>query len=246
MSKSASVNDLMFVTCVSNIEVLAQRLLASPCLKSGGYRLNAHFNCSSAAQAFNAAIASDDKQATWLVWVHQDVFLPEDWDRTFVHALGEAQAQFPKLAVVGVYGVVDTGNNARRAGHVLDRGCVLREPCALPCLVDSLDELLFAVRMDSGLRLDPNLGFDFYATDLVLQAQAAGLQSAVVEAYCEHWSLMPSKGMVSSQVTQRILASAKVFESKWAHRLPLTTPCFDIAREGDVKAFIDAVTFPAS
>jgi hypothetical protein len=175
------------------------------------------------------------------VWVHQDVFLPEGWDSRFVDALAVAQQRFPKLAVAGVYGIGGAGANSRRAGHVLDRGVLLHEAAGLPCAVDSLDELLFAVRVDSGLELDPALRFDFYATDLVLQAQTKGWQCAVVDAYCEHWAQTPASGAVPQTMLQRILDSALVFEKKWAQRLPVTTPCFSIERAGDVAACLNQI-----
>jgi len=239
---------LNFVACASDPAVLDRRLLASPCLQRGGHMLAVYFNAASAAHGFNAAMASltsTSSGAAWLVWVHQDVFLPEGWDTRFTRALAEALLRFPRLAVAGVYGIAGAGTDARRAGHVLDRGTLLREPAPLPCLVDSLDELLFAVRVDTGLQLDPALGFDFYATDLVLQAQARGWQCAVVDAYCEHWSGTPASGAVPQAVVERIQASAEVFERKWAERLPITTPCFNIARPGDVAAFIESIVVRA-
>jgi hypothetical protein len=236
--------ELRFVSCANQLSVLGQRLLASPCIGPGGHALAVHFNVSSAAQGFNDAMVAASGSASdnrWLVWVHQDVYLPESWDEKFCTALAQAQARFPLLAVAGVYGLTGAGAAARRAGHVLDRGQLLREPTPLPCLVDSLDELLFAVRVDAGLRLDPALGFDFYATDLVLQAQAAGWQCAVLDACCEHWSDTPASGAIAPRVVQRIKSSAAVFERKWAQRLPISTPCFNIARAGDVAAFIDSI-----
>lgn len=230
-----------FVTCASSLATLGQRLLASPCLAAGGYPLAIYFNASSAAEGFNSAmrVAND---VEWLIWVHQDVFLPDGWDVGFARGLIDAQTRYPDMAVAGVYGVAGAATLAKRAGQVLDRGNLLREPEPLPCLVDSLDELLFAVRVDSGLRLDPALGFDFYATDLVLQAQANGRQAVVIDAYCEHWSDTPASGCVPGTVVDRICASAAVFERKWATSFPVTTPCFDIARKGDVAEFIRRIT----
>lgn len=233
-------SDLMLVTSVSQFDVLRARLATSPCLQRGGMPWVAHFNCRSAAAAFNATLDSQPHVA-WLVWAHQDVFLPEGWAHRFAAALREAQQQFPRLAVAGVYGVHGTGARAVRAGHVLDRGRELKEPAALPCEIDSLDELLLAVRVDSGLRMDPAMGFDFYATDLVLQAREAGLSSVVVEAYCEHWSDTPASGQMPRALTDRVKANASAFERKWAHRMPITTPCFEIAKPGDVAAFVDAI-----
>lgn len=233
--------ELSFVSCVSDQEVLAKRLLASPCLRDGGYPLAAYFNVLSAAQAFNATALGAFEPNTWLIWVHQDVYLPLDWDAQFKTNLREAQLAFPALAVVGVYGVAGTGASVQRAGHVLDRGQTLHESAPLPCLVDSLDELLFAVRCDSGLRLDPALAWDFYATDLVLQAQSRGYQAAVVDAYCEHWSDTPTQGVFPRQLAQRIAQSGAVFEAKWAPRLPVQTPWLSVERAGDVGRFIDSV-----
>ena len=107
--------------------------------------------------------------------------------------------------------------------------------------MDSLDELLLAVRVNTGLRMDPAMGFDFYATDLVLQAQEAGFCAAVVDAFCEHWSDTPARGAMPRQLIERVKTNGRAFESKWAHRFPIQTPCFGIAQCGDVAAFVDAI-----
>lgn len=237
---SLQKTQLLFVCGVSQLAIAQQYLLASPCLQRNGLPVVMRWNASSAAEVFNSVLDSRPTQL-WVVWVHQDVHLPEGWDTHFCQAITKAEAQLGALAVVGVYGVSGYGDSAQHVGHVLDRGTELYGNAPLPCLIDSLDELLFAVRTDCGLRLDPALGFDFYATDLVLQAQAAGLQCAVVDAYCEHWSSTPSQGEVPDSLVQRIAASAQVFEHKWATHLPITTPCFDIAQPGDTLAFLEAV-----
>jgi hypothetical protein len=226
---------LSFVTCATDPEVLNRYLLASSCISSGKYPLVICTHASSVGAAFNKELLRQ-RQALWLVWVHQDVLLPSGWDTRFIAALAEAERRFPRLAVAGVHGLSGTGEQAQWAGTVLDRGTLLQEPAPLPCLVDSIDELLFAVRTDSGLQLDPDLGFDFYGTDLALQAQERGLQVAVLDACCEHWSATPREAGVPRSTLERIAASGAVFERKWTHRLPLETPCFSICRPGDVAA----------
>ena len=58
MSEAIRLPDLMLVTGVSRIDVLSARLAASPCLQRGGLPWVAHFNCDSAAMAFNATLDS--------------------------------------------------------------------------------------------------------------------------------------------------------------------------------------------
>ena len=229
---------LGFVSAVSNFEVLRQQLMRSPCFQTGQMALTIHANAASAAQAFNDALQST--RVDWLVWVHQDVYLPTDWEKRFVDQLLLATHRWPQVAVAGVYGVQDRGDRAQHVGHVLDRGRRIAPQAALPCLADSLDELLFAVRVDSGLAMDPALGFDFYATDLVLQAQARGRQCVVVDAFCEHWSSTPTSWPLPPSMCRRIQSSAEIFEAKWAASLPVTTSCFDIRKLGDVATFLQA------
>ena len=232
---------LSFVTGVSQWDVLLQNLARSPCLQKGQHQWSALSNAASAAHAFNPAMTAAEQLAPsnhWLVWAHQDVYLPQGWDLKFASALQEAVSHWPMLAVAGVYGVSGFGPRITRSGHVLDRGKDLHEPTPLPALTDSLDELLVAVKVGSGLRMDPALGFDFYGTDLVLQAKQKGMQAAVLEAYCEHWSNTPDVRPLPESLVRRISQNAQAFEHKWQHALPLSTSCFDIAKPGDVAQFL--------
>jgi Glycosyltransferase like family len=73
---------LSFVTCVSNREVLNANLLAAPCLgPSGVYEFITFSECVSAADGLNAGFPAARHE--WLVFVHQDVFLPYGWDLHF-------------------------------------------------------------------------------------------------------------------------------------------------------------------
>ena len=232
---------LSFVTGVSQWDVLLQNLARSPCLQKGQLEWSAVSNAASAAHAFNPAMTASEQLAPsnhWLVWAHQDVYLPLGWDLKFASALQEAVSHWPNLAVAGVYGVSGFGPHIIRSGHVLDRGKDLHEPTPLPTLADSLDELLVAVKVGSGLRMDSALGFDFYGTDLVLQAKQKGMQAAVLEAYCEHWSNTPDALPLPESLLRRISQNALAFEHKWQHALPLSTSCFDIAKPGDVAQFL--------
>lgn len=251
---------LHLVCAVSDKAVLHRELMASPDLAGDSHafaRVVLVHGASSAAHACNPVLARVARAwsaclggdadtdlahragaAPWVVWVHQDVHLPEGWAAQFTQALQHALQRWHHLAVAGVYGLSGVGEEAVRAGDVWDRGSRLVESTALPCTASSLDELLLAVRADSGLRLDPELGFDFYATDLCLQAQARGLTAAVLHAPVRHASGTPSEGMAPRRVLDRIARSGEVFERKWAAQLPVLTPCFEIRQKGDVRAFI--------
>ncbi len=233
-----TLEPLLFVTAVSSLDTLRRRLLASPCLQPGRRPLVLRWNARSAAEAFNPVLEAGPA-ARWVVWVHQDVVLPEGWDARFLAAVATLPA---RTGVVGLYGVRGGPAGTTHVGQVLDRGRWLHSGLPLPCPVDSLDELLFAVPGDSPLRLDAALGFDLYATDLVLQARARGLEAQVVEAPCEHWSDTPVQGAMPASLIERVARSGDAFEAKWAHRLPVSTPCFEIRQPGDVRRF--AETFP--
>ena len=90
------MTSLPLVTCVSQPAVLAQRLLASPCVRAGRLTVTARAGCTSAAQAFNAALdqasAIGGERPAWLLWAHQDVYLPEGWSQRFLAALAAASS----------------------------------------------------------------------------------------------------------------------------------------------------------
>jgi hypothetical protein len=215
---------LSFVVCVSNTEVLAADLMRSTCLAhESSHQLILVHGCRNAAEGFNRGISVACGDI--VVFVHQDVYLPDGWDERFISGFMEARNRMP-AEVVGVYGLSapDRVGKSLQLGVVSDRGEWLRGTEPLPARAQSLDELLFAVPRGSSLRLDPDLGFDLYATDLVLQAEARGGCGAVVEAPCEHRSSLPRTN-ISRSTAERFRKSALAFERKWASRFPIETPC---------------------
>ena len=182
----------------------------------------------------------------WVVCAHQDVYLPEGWDRCLVQQIDEAERRFGPIGVAGVYGVgevIAPADHARplaaeRIGWVVDRGRVLRDGPELPARVATLDELLLVVRRDSGLRFDPALGFHLYGADLCLQAREQGLAVVALGALCHHNSR-------SVGLPEAFFASAEVFARKWSHRLPVATPCVIIDRGGEVHVLGNAIGWAA-
>lgn len=222
------MQQLTFVCCVNRPEVAKRCLLASPCLAPGrGHQLVLASGMGSAGEGF--AWGARLARHRWVVLVHQDVYLPEGWDVAFAASLAEATARFPMLAVAGVYGVRADGVHA---GHVFDRDRWLGESPVAAQAVRSLDELLLAVRVDTGVAPDRGLGWHLYGTDVCLRAQSLGWAAAVIDAPCEHRaSLVRDVGAASVAQREALLpvvaafnASARRLAALWPQAMPVVTP----------------------
>jgi hypothetical protein len=244
-NQTDGVMPFSFVTCISSHEVLDANLLASPCLGfSSAHEVIALPDCASAADGLNVGFAVAERD--WLVFVHQDVFLPLGWDQCLANQLREAERRFGPIGVAGVYGVGEVIASrdlsqllaAPRIGWVIDRGRELRDGPELPARVTTLDELLLVVRRDSGLRFDRALGFHFYGADICLQAHEQGLAVVALGALCHHNSR-------SIGLPAEFFASAEVFARKWNKRLPVATSCVIIDR-GRVHVLANAGARPQS
>jgi hypothetical protein len=238
---------LSFVAGISEVEILRSNFMASPCvvepdshhqviLVPHGPDVAAKLN-----RGFERAVSE------WVVCLHQDVWLPRGWDLRMAQLLHLAELRFGSIGVAGVYGVGDaiapdglaSPLAAERIGWVVDRGRTLKDGPELPATVATLDELLLVVRRGSGLRFDPALGNHFYGADLCLQARERGLATVALGALCHHNSRHTGPG-------EGFDDSAAVFARKWAHRLPIATPCVVIDREGVVHILGNATPEPRS
>mgnify|MGYP002623794227 CR=1 FL=1 len=133
-----------------------------------------------AAQGLNHGI--DQVDADWVVCVHQDVLFPAGTWRRLVEALAGAAAD------VALAGPVGCDRAGRYRGHIVDPNGHCYWP-ALPSEVLTLDEVLIAVRKDTGLRFDPAVpGFHCYGTALCLEADRRGLRALAVDAPIVHLS----------------------------------------------------------
>ncbi len=205
---------ITFVACVNDEDQLNSNLLRSPCLWPGTpHQFLAYRGMRSAADGFNKGLENATNDL--VVLVHQDVYLPLDWDRRFTVQVTQAEQEFGPLGVLGTFGLRYRGGEPENLGCTVDRDRLL-DFGNLPAVVDGMDEVLLGVRRGSGLRADPQLGFHLYGADLTLVAADAGLTNVVVDAPIYHNSLF-------AEVTESFHASRENLLRKWPQVRPLFT-----------------------
>ncbi|MFC5303283.1 methyltransferase domain-containing protein [Azospira restricta] len=204
--------------CTNDADILADNLLASPCLAGDAHQVLRVEGATNAAEGLNAVIDSADHGL--VVLAHQDVYLPRWWIARLWQQYEAARAAFGgEIGILGVYGVLGSEHGITRFGRVADREFLLDEGAPLPARVGSLDELLLVVPRHSPVRFDPVLGFHLYATDACLTAGQHGLPAVVIDAPCFHNS---KQGSALPDAYRR---SGNAIAAKWPDRLPLATPC---------------------
>jgi len=207
------------VSCVNNEAVLQSCLLnSSSSVQASEIILQRGF--SSAALAYNNAL---DKATTdVVVFAHQDVFLPQGWEKKLQCALERLSLMDSQWGVAGVWGVQSSGH---RSGHLycVGLGAVLGDEACGAAHVRTLDELLLIVRKSSRLRFDERLtGFHWYATDICMEAQRQGMKCYAISTFCIHntngYNLLP----------WQFWSSYLFMRKKWRAELPITSPCAEV------------------
>ena len=217
------MSDSIRLICASNnAAILRDNLMRSPCLSD--LPLSVIEDAPSAAAAYNRGL--DQSREDVLVFLHHDVFLPAGWDMLLRQRIHEVAALDPNWAMIGAYGVDDTGRGygpvwSSSLGQIV--GYVALEPRA----VQSFDELLIVMRRASGLRFDEGLaGWHLYGTDIVTQARARRMQS-----YACALPLVHNDGY-KDQLDDGFGAAYAYLQRKWAAGLPLRSPIIKISRTG--------------
>ena len=217
-----SLPQLTFVVAVNNPDILRTNLLASACFQGTHcHQVILQKGFRSASSAYNGAIERADNDI--VVFVHQDVLLPEPW-------LGQVNSAFtaltnddPHWGVLGCWGVKDTGEGC---GHVYSHGDgVIGRAFDTPVPVQTLDEVVLIIRKSSGLRFDVHLpDFHFYGTDICMRAASMRLRCYAISAFCIH------------NTAQYFLYPWKFYQcywyvrKAWSQYLPIHTSCIRISR----------------
>ena len=206
---------------VNNIEILEKNLYLSPDVQRvHKHQILVKKNFPSASIAYNSAI--DEAENEIIIFIHQDIYLPENWLsdlRQSLLYLKEKQINWGVLgcfgstqAEVGIGRLCDTpwGTHGRKINN--------------PEPVETLDEIILVIRKSSGLRFDPLLPhFHLYGTDLCMSAKNNGMTNFAFQGFCVH-------------NTNQLLSLPKEFydcyryiKKKWAKYLPITTSCIKIS-----------------
>jgi hypothetical protein len=173
-----------------------------------------------AAEAYNAAI--ETAKTDLLIFIHQDVYLPEGWITKVQAAINILAETDPNWGVLGVWGTKIASENA---GYVYDGAWrrVLGAEFQGGREVDSLDEVVLILRKSSGLRFDPKIpGFHMYGADICQEAKRQGKKCYAIAAFCIHNT--NQYRMLPWQFWQAYLK----MRNKWKKNLPLKTTCIDI------------------
>jgi hypothetical protein len=209
------------ISAVNDKSVLGRCLLSSPDI-ARARDLILQSGCRSAAAAYNAGIG--EARTDLLVLVHQDVYLPEGWISSLRRAVARLSTQDPEWGVLGVWGVLRSGEgrgflycgaNRRILGRAFEGGAE----------VETLDEVLLVVRKSSGLRFDERLaGFHMYGADICMEARRQGRRNYAIGAFCIHNT--NQHGMLPLAFWRGYLGMRR----KWRAQLPIKTTCTEITR----------------
>jgi hypothetical protein len=213
------------VACVNNDDVLRKNLLASPGLLDGTNELIIKRDFQSASLAYNDAL--DEAGNDLVIFVHQDVYLPESWFDDLKRCLTALDATDPNWGVLGCFG--SRKHAAGGVGQVYTRGMGRHgRHLTLPEPIETLDEILLVVRKSSGLRFDPCLPhFHLYGTDICMAARARGLVSYAFQGYCVHNTNQ------LLHLPREFYSCYRYIRRKWGRYLPIYTACIKISLLSD-------------
>jgi len=211
--------DWTLISATNNEAILKNCLLHSPDVRSAS-SLMLQKGYTNAAEAFNKAIA--EAKTDLLIFVHQDVYLPEGWITKVQETIKVLSETDPQWGVLGVWGA---RIGSEGAGFVYDGAWnhVLGNEFQGGREVDALDEVVLILRKSSGLRFDPQIpGFHMYGADICLEAKRRGMKCFAIAAFCIHNT--NQYGMLPWQFWNAYLKMRK----KWKANLPIKTTCIDI------------------
>ena len=204
------------ICCTNDEEILNQNLLKSSFVNK--HKLTLKKGYTNICKAYNEAL--NDTAADILVFVHQDVFLPDTFEQHLNKAFEDLK--FTDWGVLGVAGKTNEGYLVAHVRHSEDNFQIeLGSYIHTPIEVQTIDELILITK--NNVRFDENMTSNhLFGTDLCLQMLDKGIKNYIIEAYCNHNTRnTPSRIDTFEQAKQYI-------EEKWKHIRPIHTTCTSI------------------
>ena len=175
----------------------------------------------SAAHAFE--LGKQQSQHDWILFLHQDVYIPKYAGTALAKTLRALQAQTATPSVLGFAGIgVQAGGQLHHAGLVVDRKTLFCHPPTDHAI--SIDELAIVMHKNGKLQLDASLGWHTWATDLCLQAH---LDASVDHARIVNIPLFHNSTN-NYKLPDAYHASAKILKNKYPQIPSIKTLCGDI------------------
>lgn len=211
------MNRYSIITAVNKGDVLIENLLKSPDIFLHDIQIK--YGYRNICYAYNEAVKESQEEI--LIFVHQDVLLPEYFFEDLL--LSIAKLIYTDWGVLGVAGKT---HNGRLSANVIDRGFLLKTNDLRPSLVQTIDELILIVKKSSFDKLvfDEDITNNhLFGTDLCLQAEQHGMKNFIIDIPCFHNSTLVS-------VPNNYYETEKYIREKWECYLPIFTTISDIRK----------------
>lgn len=160
----------------------------------------------------------DKKGSDIIIYMHEDVYLPQGWIQSVYEDLECMSHDYPDWGVVGVAGAKLVDGKKVNRGYIRDRGKEWGSPTPPVSEVDTLDELLLITRGD--FTFDENLPLHFYGADICMQAKQRGRKCYAINNYLHHNSTLKV-----GERTDDFYACERYFRNKWKDYLDIATTC---------------------
>jgi len=211
------------IVAANDDAILQSCLISSPCV-SRAHDFQVMRGFSSAGAAYNAGMRLTTSDI--LVFAHQDIYLPPDWDLNIAASIAKLSSYDPNWAILGVFGI---SREDKPHGYVFCTGLqrILGQEFPDPVECTALDEVVLIMRRSAGLTFDEQLpGFHFYGTDICLEARQREFNCYIVPAFCIH----NTAGLTF--LPWAFWQSYFYMRRKWQKLLPIRTPCTVISKWG--------------
>ncbi len=165
------------VVAVTNPLQLELNVKKSPGLMEVGCELILVTNAPNASAAFSEG--SSKAKSDWILYCHQDVYFPKSSGFLLNQLVDRLEASANPDPLIGFAGVsLESPTGLRYAGLCNDRLNLFDFPASVSGV--SIDECAVMMRRNSQYRIDANLGWHLWATDLCLQSIFGTNQSAEI------------------------------------------------------------------